>query len=63
MATFALTLRDVDIYKVALNLGNQISTTEKFYSKATAEDFASQLGDVPNLDNDSWVKKIINSLE
>jgi integrase len=63
MATFALTLRDVDIYKVALNLGNQISTTEKFYSKATAEDFASQLGDIPNLDNDSWIKKVINSLE
>ena len=44
MATFALAIRNVDIYALALNLGNQMTTTEKFYSKAKPEDFAAQLG-------------------
>lgn len=51
-ATLALTNRNVDIYEVALNLGNQMTTTEKFYSKAKATDFAARLGrmDIANSD-------------
>lgn len=45
-ATLALTMRNVDIYALALNLGNQMTTTEKFYSKAKPEDFAKQLGNL-----------------
>ena len=43
-ASLALIVRNVDIYALALNLGNQMTTTEKFYSKAKPEDFAAQLG-------------------
>lgn len=52
MATLALTKRNVDIYEIALNLGNQMTTTEKFYSKAKATDFATRLGkiDIKNSD-------------
>jgi hypothetical protein len=39
-------MRNVDIYALALNLGNQMTTTEKFYSKAKPEDFAKQLGNL-----------------
>ena len=45
-ATLALTTRNVDIYALALNLGNRMTTTEKFYSKAKPEDFAKQLGNL-----------------
>lgn len=53
-ATFDLALTKREIYQVAVNLGNQISTTEKFYSKATADDFIEELGSVDGFgfDND-----------
>jgi len=45
-ATFRLTLGDVDIYQVAQNLGNQVGTTEKYYSKAKPKDFAKNLSKI-----------------
>ncbi len=45
-ATFRLTLGNVDIYQVAQNLGNQVGTTEKYYSKAKPKDFAKNLSKI-----------------
>ena len=45
-ASLALTHRNVDIYALALNLGNSTPIVEKFYSKATPLDFKSQLGNL-----------------
>ena len=62
MATFALTLRNVDIFYLASNLGNQVSTTERFYSKATAEDFAAHLGKLPEMDEESLIQSFLKHL-
>ena len=47
-ATLRLTLGNVDIYKLAKNLGNQVATTEKYYSKARPSDFKESLGKIKN---------------
>ncbi|WP_339809979.1 deaminase [Zunongwangia profunda] len=45
-ATLRLTLGNVDIYKLAKNLGNQVATTEKYYSKARPSDFKESLSKI-----------------
>ena len=36
----------IDIYKLAKNLGNQVATTEKYYSKARPSDFKESLSKI-----------------
>ena len=63
MATFALSLRNVDIYQVALNLGNSTTVVEKFYSKAKPEDFAAQLGDISKFEDKGWLEQLLHRID